>query len=100
MFTVCIKPVEQGFRVWTEQDEPEPADADASGGYPSQAPPPADPAAMPAAPEAPEAAESAGHVVTSLKEALTMAMEALKSGGQMRDNADQVAGFNTAFGGQ
>ena len=102
MITVCIQTQHDGqYKVWTEAEEaPESPEASYSSAAP-QTDPAAPAMATPSeAPEAPEdAAENAGQVVKTLKEGLTLVMEALKSGGQMSDNAEQVAGFNEAFGG-
>ena len=104
MITVCIQTQHDGqYKVWTEAEE---ATESPEASY-SSAAPQTDPAAPamatpPEAPEAPEdaedAAESAGQVVKSLKEALTLAMEALKSGGQMSDMNGQQKAFQDGFG--
>lgn len=83
--TVCITAQDDGqYKVWV--DAPEAAEAT---GMPA-------PNAMATEPaEAPTAGEQ---IVPSLKEALTLAMEALKSGGQMSDANGQQKAFQDGFG--
>ena len=77
MFTICIDALDEGgYRVYSK---------------------------MPEAPMEPgmaeEMPESSGEqVVQSLKEALTVALEALKSGGQIEEANQQEKAFNEAIG--
>jgi hypothetical protein len=90
--TVCIMSLDegQGFKVWVEAPE-----AQEAAGMPAM--PGMEPGAAPAEPT--EEQESAGgQTVKTMKEALTLAMEALKTGGQMSDMNGQEQAFKDGFG--
>lgn len=84
--TVCITAQDDGqYKVWVE--------AEAAG---MPATPGMEPDKVAGPTEGQEGA--GGQIVQTLKEALTLAMEALKSGGQMSDFNGQQQAFKDGFG--
>lgn len=96
MFTVCIDSNDdQSFTVYVEQEgEAEPSEGAAPAG-PGQ--PPVPPEAAPESGQE-EAAEPGSQTVQTVKEALTIALEALKNGGKIMDVNQEQNSFNKALG--
>lgn len=107
MFTVCITAQDDGqYKVYTESEATEAAEAAAAPAPQAAAPAPAGaapgmpPAGQEAGPaETPEEAEPEAQTVGTIKEALTIALHALKNDGQLVDMNGQERAFQEGFSG-